>query len=72
MFQNIILQKYNNSLEEQFIKLSHKSNLPLYFNKTGNKEFTNYQREFNCTMNKEISVAFINPKVKQEWEEVIF
>src|SRR3989338_5699772 len=44
MFQNIILPKYNNVLEEQFIKLFHKSNLPLYFNKTGNKEFTNYQR----------------------------
>ena len=44
MFQNIILQKYNSQLEEQFIKLFHKSGLPLYFNKTGNKEFTNYQR----------------------------
>lgn len=44
MFQNIILPKYSNKLEEQFIKLFHKSNLPLYFNKTGNKEFTNYQR----------------------------
>jgi len=44
MFQNIILQKYNSQLEEQFIKLFHNSYLPLYFNKTGNKEFTNYQR----------------------------
>src|SRR3989344_4784723 len=44
MFQNIILQKYNSQLEEQFIKLFHKSGLPLYFNKTGNKEFTNYQK----------------------------
>ena len=26
------------------------------------------QRGLNCTMNKEISIAFINPKVKQEWE----
>ena len=26
------------------------------------------QRGLNCTMNKEISVTFINPKIKQEWE----
>jgi len=44
MFQNIILPKYNNKLEEQFINIFHSSGLPLYFNKTGNKEFTNYQR----------------------------
>ena len=42
--QNIILPKYNNRLEEELIKLFHSSELPLYFNKTGNKEFTNYQR----------------------------
>src|SRR3989344_4178310 len=44
MFQQIILPKYNNKLEEQLIKLFHSSDLPLHFNKTGNKEFTNYQR----------------------------
>jgi len=44
MFQNIILPKYNNKLEEQLINLFNSSGLPLYFNKTGNKEFTNYQR----------------------------
>lgn len=44
MLQQIILPKYNNQLEEQLIKLFHSSNLPLHFNKTGNKEFTNYQR----------------------------
>ena len=44
MIQQIILPKYNNKLEEQLINLFHESNLPLHFNKTGNKEFTNYQR----------------------------
>ena len=44
MFQQIILPKYNNKMEEQLINLFHSLNLPLYFNKTGNKEFTNYQR----------------------------
>src|SRR3990167_2060885 len=44
MFQQIILPKYNNKLEEELIKLFHSSDLPLHFNKTGNKEFTNYQR----------------------------
>ena len=42
-YQNI-LPGFNNKLEEQFIKLFHSLNLPLHFNKTGNKEFTNYQR----------------------------
>ena len=44
MFQQIILPNYNNQLEKELIKLFHSSNLPLHFNKTGNKEFTNYQR----------------------------
>lgn len=44
MLQQIILPKYNNKLEEQLINLFHSSELPLHFNKTGNKEFTNYQR----------------------------
>src|SRR3989338_8479749 len=44
MLQQIILPKYNNKLEEQLINLFHESDLPLHFNKTGNKEFTNYQR----------------------------
>jgi len=44
MLQQIILPKYNSRLEEQLIKLFHESDLPLHFNKTGNKEFTNYQR----------------------------
>jgi len=44
MYQQIILPNYNNQLEKQLINLFHSSNLPLHFNKTGNKEFTNYQR----------------------------
>ena len=44
MLQQNILSEFNNKLEEQLIKLFHSSDLPLYFNKTGNKEFTNYQR----------------------------
>lgn len=44
MTQQIVLPKYNSKLEEQIIKLFHKTDLPLHFNKTGNKEFTNYQR----------------------------
>lgn len=34
----------NNTLEKELIKLFHSSNLPLHFNKTGYKDFTNYQR----------------------------
>ena len=42
--QQIILPKYNSKMEEQLINFFHSSGLPLHFNKTGNKEFTNYQR----------------------------
>ena len=44
MLQNIILPKFNSKLEEQLVNLFHSLNLPMHFNKTGNKEFTNYQR----------------------------
>jgi len=44
MLQQIILPKYNSKLEEQLVNLFHSLNLPLHFNKTGNKEFTNFQR----------------------------
>ena len=44
MIQQVVLPKYNSKLEEQLINLFHKTDLPLHFNKTGNKEFTNYQR----------------------------
>ncbi|MDO9580698.1 MAG: transposase, partial [Bacteroidales bacterium] len=39
-----ILAHPRNKLEKQLINLFHSSDLPLHFNKTGNKEFTNYQR----------------------------
>jgi hypothetical protein len=44
MLQQIILPKFNSRMEEQLINLFHSLDLPLHFNKTGNKEFTNYQR----------------------------
>ena len=44
MIQQVILPKYDNKMEEQLIKLFHESDLPLHFNKTGYKDFTNYQR----------------------------
>lgn len=44
MYQQIIPSNYNSELEEQLIKLFHSSNLPLHFNKKGNKQFTNYHR----------------------------
>ena len=40
----MILAHPQNKLENQLVKIFHSSNLPLHFNKTGNKEFTNYQR----------------------------
>ena len=42
--RQITLAHPRNKLEKELIKLFHSSNLPLHFNKTGNKEFTNYQR----------------------------
>jgi hypothetical protein len=42
--RQITLAHPSNKLEKQLINLFHSSNLPLHFNKTGNKEFTNYQR----------------------------
>jgi len=42
--RQMILAHPQNKLEKEFIKLFHSSNLPLYFNKKGNKQFTNYQR----------------------------
>ena len=44
MLQQIVLPKYNNKLEEELVKLFHETDLPLHFNKTGYKDFTNYQR----------------------------
>lgn len=44
MSQQIIQSNFNNKLEEEINKLFHLSGLPLHFNKTGYKDFTNYQR----------------------------
>lgn len=44
MFHQKILSECNNNLQRELLNLFHSSNLPLHFNKTGNKEFTNYQR----------------------------
>jgi hypothetical protein len=39
-----ILPKHCEGLEKELLNLFHSSNLPLHFNKTGYKDFTNYQR----------------------------
>jgi hypothetical protein len=44
MLQQNILPEFNNRLEKQLNELFHYLGLPLHFNKTGYKEFTNYQR----------------------------
>jgi len=44
MLQHKILPKHCNELHNELLNLFHSSGLPLHFNKTGNKEFTNYQR----------------------------
>jgi len=44
MYQQIIQSNYNDKLERELLNLFHSSNLPLHFNKTGYKDFTNYQR----------------------------
>ena len=44
MSQNVLTNQYNNPLEKELINLFHCSGLPSHSNKTGNKEFTNYQR----------------------------
>jgi hypothetical protein len=38
------ITQINNSLQKELIKLFHSSGLPLHFNETGYKDFTNYQR----------------------------
>jgi len=42
--RQITLAHPSNKLENELVKLFHSSNLPLHFNKKGNKEFTNFQR----------------------------
>jgi hypothetical protein len=63
MLQQIIPSKYNSRLEEELIKLFHSSDLPLHFNKTGNKEFTNYQR---------ISIIILFQRSKKSLRDFVF
>jgi hypothetical protein len=42
--QITLYNQHNNRLQEELINLYNNSGVPLHFNKTGNKEFTNYQR----------------------------
>jgi len=46
MIQQIIQPNFNNKLEKEINKLFHRLGLPMHSNKTGNKQFTNYQRIF--------------------------
>jgi len=50
MIQQIIQPNFNNKLEEEINKVFHRIGLPMHFNKTGNKEFTNYQRIFTIIL----------------------
>jgi hypothetical protein len=62
MLQQNILPEFNNKLERELVKLFHSLDLPLHFNKTGNKEFTNYQR---------ISIIILFHKSKKSLREFI-
>lgn len=42
--QKELINQHHNKLEKEINKLFHLSGLPLHFNKTGYKDFTNYQR----------------------------
>jgi hypothetical protein len=44
MLSQKTLPKHCNNLENELLNLFHSSGMPMHFNKTGNKEFTNYQR----------------------------
>ena len=44
MLSQKTLPKHCNKLERELLNLFHSSGMPMHFNKTGNKEFTNYQR----------------------------
>ena len=44
MYQKEVINQYSNGLQKELIKLFHNSGLPNHFNKTGYKDFTNYQR----------------------------
>lgn len=44
MSQTTLTNQYNNPLEKELLNLFHNSGMPMHFNKTGYKDFDNYQR----------------------------
>ena len=44
MPQKTLYNQYNNFMKRELLNLFHSSRIPMHFNKTGNKEFNNYQR----------------------------
>ena len=60
--QKQVINQYNNDMERELINLFHNSNFPLHFNKTGNKEFNNYQK---------ISVIILLRKSKKSMRDFI-
>lgn len=70
MFHQKILSKCNNELQKELINLFHSSNLPLHFNKTGNKEFTNYHRISIIILfrrSKKSLRDFVNESTESKW-----
>jgi hypothetical protein len=70
MFHQKILSECNNELQKELIKLFHSSNLPLHFNKTGNKEFTNYHRISIIILfrrSKKSLRDFVNELTESKW-----
>lgn len=63
MLQQKILPKHCNELQNQLLNLFHSSGMPLHFNKTGNKEFSNYQR---------ISLIILLRRSKKSLRDFIF
>ena len=69
MMQNQLTQ-INNSLENELLNLFHKSKLPLHFNHTGYKDFTNYQRISLILLFKRSKKAirtFLNELKESKW-----
>jgi len=70
MTQTILTNQYNNPLEKELLNLFHQSNLPNHFNKTGYKDFTNYQRISLILLFKRSKKAirdFLNELKENKW-----
>ena len=68
-YQKTINQS-NNLMYQELINLFHSSNLPLHFNKTGNKEFTNFHRVSIIILfrrSKKSLRDFINEFTESKW-----